>query len=325
MTSDPLLEVRNLKTYFFLEKGIVKAVDGINFEMKSGEILGLVGESGCGKSVTALSIMRVVPYPGRIVEGSIIFEGIDILRLNEEEMRSLRGSKMAMIFQDPSTALNPTLTIGDQIAEVFQTHANMSKSEAYKVAKEMLDSVGIPSSQERLRDYPHQLSGGMKQRVMIAMALACKPKLLIADEPTTNLDVTIQAQILDLLKDLKNKFSTSILLITHNFGLVAEMCDSVAVMYAGKIVEYACVRDVLKNPKHPYTRGLLECIPDITKCVSNLPFIKGSLPDPTNMPLGCRFHPRCPYSFEECYNTEPELRRVSLNHYVACHLYGYGK
>ena len=325
MVSDSLLEIRNLKTYFFLEKGTVKAVDGINLKVKFGEILGLVGESGCGKSVTALSIMRLVPYPGKIVEGSIIFEGTDILRLKEEEMRRLRGKKIAMIFQDPTTALNPTLTIGDQIAEVFQTHENMSKSEAYEAAKEMLDSVGIPSSQERLKDYPHQLSGGMKQRVMIAMALACKPKLLIADEPTTNLDVTIQAQILELLKDLKNKFSTSILLITHNFGLVAEMCDRVAIMYAGKIVEYADMRNALKNPKHPYTKGLLECIPDITNHVRELPYIRGSLPDPSNMPLGCRFNPRCPYSFEECYSTEPELRRVSLNHAVACHLYGYGK
>jgi len=316
-----LLDVKQLKTYFFLERGVVKAVDGIDLKIKIGESLGLVGESGCGKSVTALSIMRLVPYPGKIVEGSVMFDGIDLLKLKEEEMRKIRGKKIAMIFQDPTTALNPTLTIGDQLAEVFQIHENMSKSEAYKEAKEMLDLVGIPSSQERLKDYPHQLSGGMKQRVMIAMALACKPNLLIADEPTTNLDVTIQAQILELLKDLKRRFSTSIMLITHHLGLVAELCDTVAVMYAGKLVEYASMRDVLKNPKHPYTKALLECIPDVTGRSKKLSFIKGSLPDPFNLPTGCRFNPRCPYAFEDCYNREPEIREVSLNHAVACHLY----
>lgn len=318
---DVVLDVQNLKTYFFMEKGVIKAVDGINLKIETGEALGLVGESGCGKSVTALSIMRIVPFPGKVVAGRIKLDGIDVLKLREEEMRKIRGEKVSIIFQDPTTALNPTITIGEQLAEVFQVHGGLNKSEAIKAAKDMLDAVGIPSSHERLKDYPHQLSGGMKQRVMIAMALACKPKLLIADEPTTNLDVTIQAQILELLKDLRSKFLTSILLITHHLGLVAELCDKVAVMYAGKIVEYSTMRNILKNPMHPYTKGLLECIPDVTGKSKKLSYIRGNLPDPFNPPSGCRFHPRCPYILEKCKVEEPRLRNLSLNHSVACHLY----
>ncbi|MEM4311307.1 MAG: ABC transporter ATP-binding protein [Nitrososphaerales archaeon] len=316
-----LLRIENLRTYFFLEKGTVKAVDGVNVEIGEGETLGLVGESGCGKSVTALSLMRLVPYPGKIIDGSILFDGQDILKLNDEEMRKVRGKKISMIFQDPTAALNPVYKVGEQIAEILQLHEKLSKAEALKRAKEMLDLVGIPSAQDRLEDYPHQLSGGMRQRVMIAMALACNPKMLIADEPTTNLDVTIQAQILELMKELRSKFSSSIMLITHHLGLVAEMCDKVAVMYSGEIVEYTDTKTLFKAPKHPYTQGLLKCIPTVTGRLQSLFYIKGSIPDPFNLPSGCRFHPRCPYAFDRCKTEKPELKEVAPNHKVSCHLY----
>ncbi|HHV82522.1 MAG TPA: ABC transporter ATP-binding protein, partial [Tepidanaerobacter syntrophicus] len=289
--SKNLVEVKNLKTYFFTEDGVVPAVDGVDFSIKEGETLGIVGESGCGKSVTSLSILRLVPSPpGKIVNGEILFRGENLLQKSEAEMRKIRGNDISMIFQEPMTSLNPVFTVGEQIAEAIELHQGLNKKQAIDKAVEMLKLVGIPSAEKRVYDFPHQMSGGMRQRVMIAMALSCNPSLLIADEPTTALDVTIQAQILELMKDLKRKLNTSIMLITHDLGVVAEMAENVLVMYAGKVVEYADVRTIFKEPKHPYTIGLMESIPRLDQPREKLYVIEGTVPNPFDMPKGCRFH-----------------------------------
>jgi oligopeptide/dipeptide ABC transporter ATP-binding protein len=307
----PLLDVLHLKTHFFLEDGVVRAVDDVSFQVAPGETVGLVGESGCGKSVTALSIMRLVSPPGRVVSGSIKFQGVDLLALREEEMRKIRGNEIAMIFQEPMTSLNPVFTVGDQIAEAIVLHQKKSKREAIDEAVRMLDKVAIPDARKRVRDYPHQMSGGMRQRVMIAMALSCNPKLLIADEPTTALDVTIQAQILDILNRLQEEYHLSVLLITHDMGVVAETCRKVVVMYTGRIVEEAPVRALFKAPKHPYTQGLLRSIPkpftDAGDRLHRLATIEGTVPDLTELPPGCKFQPRCPDAFEKCGVEPPDF------------------
>ncbi|MGQ9630624.1 MAG: ABC transporter ATP-binding protein [bacterium] len=323
--NEKLVEVRNLRTYFYTDDGVVPAVDGIDFHIRKGETLGVVGESGCGKSVTALSIMRLIPRPhGRIESGEIIFKGEDLLKKGEDEMRRIRGRDISMIFQEPMTSLNPVFTVGFQIAEVFELHRGMSRDRAMREAERMLDLVGIPEAHSRVRDYPHQMSGGMRQRVMIAMALACNPSLLIADEPTTALDVTVQAQILDLMRGLRNEFGTAIMLITHDMGVIAEMAEDVVVMYAGKVVEYADVRSIFGEPKHPYTMGLLESIPRVDRGVGErvrLHTIEGVVPNPYNMPRGCRFWPRCEYKMDICDKEEPDLRDLGGEHLVACWLY----
>jgi len=316
----PLLSIRNLKTYFFTEEGVVKAVDGIRLEIGKEEAVGLVGESGCGKTVTALSIMRLIPNPGRIVDGEIIFDGEDLLKKTENEMRKIRGNKISMVFQDPMTSLNPVFTIGDQIAEAIELHRKLSKQEAIKETIRILELVGIPEPSSRVKEYPHQFSGGMRQRVMIAMAISTNPSLLIADEPTTALDVMTQAQILELLCRLKKEFKLSVLLITHNLGVAAEFCDRIAVMYAGKIVESADTKTLFEKPKHPYTQALLKAIIKADSR-NDLETIQGSSPNPLNMPTGCRFHPRCPYAKEICSRREPETIEVTSGHYVKCFLY----
>lgn len=320
MEKDVLLDVRNLKTYFYTEDGVVKAVDDASFKIHRGEVLGLVGESGCGKSVTSLSIMRLVDAPGKIVGGQIIFKGEDLLKKSDEEMRKIRGSEMAMIFQEPMTALNPVYTIGDQISEAILLHQDVSEEEAKKKTIEMLGLVGIPDPEKRFNEYPHEMSGGMRQRAMIAMAMSCNPDLLISDEATTALDVTIQAQVLELMKDLQRKTGTAILFITHDLALVAEMADTVAVAYMGKIVEYSSVRNIFKNPHHPYTYGLLRSIPSllIKKTKEHLPAIEGMVPSPYNMPKGCYFNPRCPFATDVCREQMPELKEIEPGHFVRC-------
>lgn len=315
-----LLQIRNLKTYFFTYRGVVRAVDGVDLEIDRGDTLGLVGETGCGKSVTALSIMRLVPPPGKIIEGEIIFNNEDLLKKTDYEMRKIRGKSISMIFQDPTTSLNPVFDIRDQLSEVLRLHQSLSKTDSYKRSFEMLQSVAFPDAKRRIKSYPHQLSGGMRQRVMIAMALACNPDLLIADEPTTSLDVTIQAQILDLMKSLKQKVESSILLITHNLGLVAEMCNKVAIMYAGDVVEKADVLTLFEKPRHPYTYGLLRCIPGYAniKPKGKLAMIPGLVPDAINIPTGCKFSPRCPYVDDKCLREKPELFERKPRHFVAC-------
>lgn len=320
----PLLEIQNLKTFFFTSKGIVKAVDGVDLSLNEGETLGLVGESGCGKSMTALSIMRLVPEPmGQIVDGTIRFEGRDLAKLPEPEMRRIRGNRISMVFQEPMTSLNPVFRIGTQVAEVIQLHQKVTPKEAWARSVEMLRLVGIPSPETRVNEYPHQMSGGMRQRVMIAMALSCHPKLMIADEPTTALDVTIQAQILDLIHRLKEQAGSSILLITHNLGVVAEMAQSVGVMYAGHIVEYTDVMRLFKNPKHPYTIGLFQSIPkrkDHGKR-ERLQTIPGFVPNLLGLPQGCKFQDRCSRSFPKCRQEPPALIGVEPGHLVRCWLY----
>lgn len=320
-----ILEVKNLKTQFFTEDGVVRAVDGIDLVVKRGEVLGLVGESGCGKSVTSLSIMRLVSSPGRVVEGQIIFDNQDLLKLPESQMMDIRGNRISMIFQQPQSSLNPVFRIGDQLAEVLNIHQDMSKIAGEKRAVELLTMVGIPEPESRARSFPHELSGGMAQRVMIAMALACVPELLIADEPTTALDVTIQAQILDLMRNLKSKMETSIILITHDLGVVAEMCDRVDVMYAGRIVEEADVVDLFRSPKHPYTQGLIGSTPVLGETQKELETIPGSVPNLIDLPVGCKFAPRCSARIENeleiCVREEPELKIVAPNHWVRCWLY----
>lgn len=318
-----LLIVRDLKTYFFTQSGIIKAVDGVNLIIKEGETLGLVGESGCGKSVTALSIIRLIPHPGKIIGGEIIFSGKNILNIPEREIRKIRGAMISMIFQDPSSSLNPAFRVGDQIAEVIQIHQGLSKKKALIKSIKMLELVGIPSAEFRVKDYPHQMSGGMKQRVMIAMALACNPKLMIADEPTTSLDVTIQAQILDLMNKLKNEIKTSILLITHDLGVIAENAQLVGVMYAGRIVEYGDVELLFERPKHPYTIGLMSCLPnsEATRINKRLNVIPGTVPALINLPQGCKFNNRCNSAFKKCYEEEPILREIEPKHQVRCWLY----
>jgi peptide/nickel transport system ATP-binding protein/oligopeptide transport system ATP-binding protein len=315
----PLLEVRDLETHFTTGAGVFKAVDGVSLTLRRGETLGLVGESGCGKSVTSLSIMRLVPQPpGRIAGGRILLEGRDLLALDEDEMRQVRGDRIAMVFQEPMTSLNPVHTVGEQIVETIRLHRDVGTADAHARAIEMLRLVRIPSPQTRIDDYPHQLSGGMRQRVMIAMALACDPRVLIADEPTTALDVTIQAQILDLLRDLRDRTGTSIMLITHDLGVVAEIADRVAVMYAGRIVEEAPVKVLFGDPQHPYTLGLLASIPGLAGGGERLAAIEGSVPSPYAVPDGCRFHPRCPFATDRCRQQPPPLADLSDGHRVAC-------
>ena len=318
--AETLLEVKNLKTYFYTTKGVVKAVDGVSFKLNKGEVLGIAGESGCGKSTTAYSLIRLVPPPGKIVDGQLIFEGRDILKLSEEDFRKqIRWKKISMVFQGAMNALNPVYTIGDQIAEVLMLHKHMSKEEAMKEVYKLLEMVGIDP--KRAKSYPHELSGGMKQRVVIAMALALRPPLVIADEPTTALDVVVQAQIMNLLKKLQREHQMSIILITHDLSLIAEMAEKVAIMYAGKIVEYGTAEQVFLNPQHPYTRGLLASIPRLTGDIHKLEFIPGVPPDLSNPPPGCRFAPRCKFKFEPCDKEEPPVMEIEPGHYVSCWLH----
>jgi oligopeptide/dipeptide ABC transporter ATP-binding protein len=320
-----LLKVKDLKTYFYTEDGVVKAVDGVDFEVKRGEIFGLVGESGCGKSVTALSILRLIDTPGKIVDGEVFFQDTALHELSEREMTDLRGQRISMIFQQPVSSLNPVFTGGDQVAEVLKIHWSMEKEEAWNRAIELFKTVGIPDAEEKVYAYPHELSGGQAQRVMIAMALATVPELLIADEPSTALDVTIQAQILDLLKELRTKMETSIILITHDLGVIAEMVDRVAVMYAGQIVEQADVNKLFDEPIHPYTNGLIGSIPMLGKVTDRLDVIPGSVPNLIDLPPGCRFAPRCrsrvEYKLEICSKQEPDLFPYKQDHQVRCWLY----
>ena len=321
-----LVQIKNLKTYFYTEDGIVKAVDDVSFNIKEGEIIGVVGESGCGKSVTAMSIMKLIPSPpGKIVGGEILFEDKKILELSDEEMRRIRGNDIAVIFQEPMTSLNPIFTIGYQIEEVIILHQKLNKAEARKKSIEMLKLVGVPRAEEIVECYPHELSGGMRQRAMIAMAVSCNPKLLIADEPTTALDVTIQAQILDIMKDLKKKLKTSIMLITHDLGVIAEMAEYVVVMYAGKVIEEAPVIEIFKNPMHPYTEGLMKSKPSLDKDTERLYSIPGQVPNPINMPEECYFCARCPKAIDICKKQQPPIREITPGHKVACFLYEEGK
>jgi oligopeptide/dipeptide ABC transporter ATP-binding protein len=323
MTGEVILEVKNLKTHFETDEGTVPAVDGIDFTLKKGKTLCVVGESGCGKSVTAYTLMRLIPMPpGKIVAGEILYKGADLVKITEREMREIRGNELAMIFQEPMTSLNPVYTIGNQIMEAITLHQQVDGKEARKRAIEMLIKVGIPDPELRIDDYPHQMSGGMKQRVMIAMALSCNPEVLIADEPTTALDVTIQAQILDLLQGLQKTEDMSILMITHDLAVVAEIADEVLVMYASKVVEKAEVGELFKNPKHPYTKGLLKAIPQLGQRVDRLNEIKGQVPKPQDYPVGCHFADRCPDVKDECRKAEPKTIEVSKDHFVACVLYG---
>ena len=317
--TQPVLEVRDLKTWFDTERGLFRAVDGVSFSVAKGQTVGLVGESGCGKSVTSLSIMGLIPMPpGKIAGGEVLFEGRDVLRMPADERRSLRGAKMSMIFQEPMTSLNPVHTIGAQIVEAIRAHVAMTPNAARTRAIEMLDLVRIPSAASRFDEYPHSLSGGMRQRVMLAMALACEPALLIADEPTTALDVTIQAQILDLLRDLQSRLGMAILIITHDLGVIAEIADEVVVMYAGKVVESAPVRALFADPQHPYTIGLLGSIPRLDADRARLATIEGTVPAANNQPRGCGFSPRCPFADLRCRNEPPPLRAVGDGHHAAC-------
>jgi oligopeptide/dipeptide ABC transporter ATP-binding protein len=319
VTQDTLLQLKNLKTYFYTDEGVSKAVDGVDFEILPGETLGVVGESGCGKSVTALSIMRLIhDPPGRIVDGQVLFKGRDLRELRMDEIREIRGNQISMIFQEPMTSLNPVLTIGDQVSEAIRTHCRMSRRESVGRAVEMLGKVGIPLPEQRIHEYPHQLSGGMRQRVMIAMALSCNPKLLIADEPTTALDVTIQAQILELMLDLKKTFNTSIMMITHDLGVIAEISSRVVVMYAGRVVEYTDVKTLFADPRHPYTWGLMNSIARLDREVERLITIPGVVPSALRFPEGCKFHTRCRLADEDCRANEPDIREVSQGHMVRC-------
>lgn len=320
-----ILDIKNLKTQFFTEAGVVRAVDGIDFDVKRGEVVGLVGESGCGKSVTSLSIMRLISRPGRITEGQIIFDDQDLVELPESRMVDIRGNRISMIFQQPQSSLNPVFRIGDQLSEVLQIHQDIGKDVGEARAIELLAMVGVPDPASRIKAYPHELSGGMAQRVMIAMALACVPELLIADEPTTALDVTIQAQILDLMRNMRSKMDTAIILITHDLGVVAEMCDRVNVMYAGRIVEQAPVIELFKSPKHPYTEALIGSTPVLGQADKPLTTIPGSVPNLVDLPSGCKFHPRCAarieYDLQICLTEEPKLKTLSPGHTVRCWIY----
>ena len=319
MSSEKLLEIKNLTVHFESFDATVHAVENLNLSLRHGETLGLVGETGAGKTTTVKSVMRILPEPpAKIVSGEILFDGQDLLKLPIKEMRKIRGKQISMIFQDPMTSLNPVMTVAEQIAEVIRLHEKCSKKEAHKKACDMLELVGIRP--ERGSDYPHQFSGGMKQRVVIAMALACNPRFLIADEPTTALDVTIQAQVLELMKKLKAQYQTAMVMITHDLGIVAEICDYVAIMYAGEIVEYGPREHIFNHTGHPYTKGLFACIPDIFTEQNELVPINGLTPDPTDLPVGCRFHPRCPYATEQCAKEHPANFEIEPGHYVACHL-----
>ncbi|HET7621295.1 MAG TPA: ABC transporter ATP-binding protein [Gemmatimonadaceae bacterium] len=317
----PLLSVRDLRTWFHTSSGIARAVDGVSFDVMPHETVGVVGESGCGKSVTSLSILRLIDRPGTIEPGSVIeFEGRNLMALPEKEMRKIRGNRISMIFQEPMTSLNPVFTVGDQVAEVARVHSGASKREAWERAVEMLTTVGMPAASERAKEYPHQLSGGLRQRVMIAMALMMDPALLIADEPTTALDVTIQAQILELLAEMQERIGMSILLITHDLGVIAESATRVLVMYAGQVVEEAPVSELFAAPHHPYTEGLLAAMPRVGAERERLAVIPGSVPPPTNWPSGCRFHDRCPFAWERCATEPPPLYRIGERHVSRCHL-----
>jgi oligopeptide/dipeptide ABC transporter ATP-binding protein len=328
-TQTPLLDIKGLKTYFFTDDGVVKAVDGVNLHIYAGEVLGLVGESGCGKSVTSFSVMRLVDAPGKIVEGEILFEDRDLLKLDDKAMQEVRGNHISMIFQQPQTSLNPVYTIGDQIVEVIRIHSNMTKRDAWNRAVELLSLVGIAEAEKKAKAYPHEMSGGQAQRVMIAMALALNPQILIADEPTTALDVTIQAQILDLMRGLRSKINTAVILITHDLGVIAEMADRVAVMYAGQIIEESDVNTIFEQPFHPYTKGLIASVPVLGDTKDELDTIPGNVPNLINLPVGCRFASRCvsreEYSLAICNNRDPELINVKTNHSVRCWLYQDGE
>ena len=320
-TNNNILEIKNLHTYFYTDSGVIKSVDGVDIELREGTTLGIVGESGSGKSVTALSVMGLLMgTTGKVAEGEILFEGRDLTKLDDEERRKMRGEKISMIFQEPMTSLNPVMKIGDQITECILMHNNISKQEAWDKAVEMLKLTGVPRVERMMKEYPFQLSGGKRQRVMIAMALVCKPKILIADEPTTALDVTIQAQILDLMENLKQKTGTSILFITHDLGVVAEVCDDVVVMYSGRVVEKGDVRSIFASPSHPYTRGLLASIPKLGECAEELESIPGNVPNPKYMPQGCKFAPRCSCAFDKCREEEPGFYDVGEGHMSRCWL-----
>ncbi len=321
----PLLEVRDLRTYFHTRDGVVKAVDGVNLTVRPGEVVGLVGESGCGKSVTSLSIMRLIPAPGKIETGEVLFNGRNVLEMSRKELEGLRGEQISMIFQQPTSSLNPVYEVGAQISEVYEIHRDIANKVGEERAVEMLHKVGIPDARRRAKSYPHEMSGGMAQRVMIAMALALEPVLLIADEPTTALDVTIQAQILDLMRDLRRDFGTAVILITHDLGVVAEMADRVAVMYAGEIVEEADVHTLFADPKHPYSQGLIGSVPVLGKVMDSLAVIPGNVPNLIDLPVGCRFAPRCrprvDNGLEICTVQEPDLLEVAPGHTARCWLY----
>lgn len=321
MKDDIILEVNNLRTSFFTDDFEVKAVDGVSFELPKGKTLGIVGESGSGKSITALSILRLLEKTGKIVDGEVMFNGRDLTKLSERDIRTIRGNDISMIFQEPMTSLNPVYTIGKQIYEALKVHEGLDKKKGRNRTIELLELVGIPSPKQRIKQYPHELSGGMRQRVMIAMALACNPKLLIADEPTTALDVTIQAQILDLINDLQEDLGMSVIMITHDLGVVAETCDYVAVMYGGQVVEYQPVRELFKNPKHPYTVGLLNSMPRHDIDVDELEPIQGNVPSVRNMPKGCRFAPRCPFATELCVTELPTLDKQEDGSEIRCWIY----
>ena len=326
MNNGSLLEIADLKTHFVTDRGVARAVDGVSFDVSRGQTVALVGESGCGKTVTALSIMRLVPDPpGKIVNGRVVFQGRDLLGLTERQMRSVRGKEIAMIFQEPMTSLNPVFRVGAQVAEAIILHQKVSKREARKRTVELLDKVGIPEAEKRADEYPHQMSGGMCQRVMIAMALSCNPALLIADEPTTALDVTIQAQILALLRELQQEFRRSILLITHDLGIVAETAENVAVMYASKIVEWAPCTGLFREPLHPYTVGLFRSLPRLEGERKRLRVIPGTVPSPLDFPSGCKFHPRCPIAADKCATDEPELMDAADGRLAACWFAGKEK
>lgn len=314
-----LLEIKDLVIHYVTDDAVVEAVNGVTLTIESGETLGLVGETGAGKTTTALGILSLVPDPpGKVVSGSILFDGQDILSMKDTDIRRIRGNDISMIFQDPMTALNPIMRVGDQISEVIALHSGCSKTEANQKAEEMLEKVGIPAF--RASDYPHQFSGGMKQRVVIATALACNPKLLLADEPTTALDVTIQAQVLDMMNELKTELGTAVLLITHDLGIVAETCDKVAIMYAGEIVEYGTLEHIYDHTSHPYSKGLFGSIPDLYTKEKRLKPIAGLMPNPADLPKGCKFHPRCPMATAHCQTVAPEYYEITPGHYVRCHL-----
>jgi len=321
---EPILQIKDLRTSFFIDRGEVKAVDGVTLDVPKGKTLGVVGESGCGKSVMALSILQLLEEPGKIVGGEILFNNVNLLQKSEKEMRDIRGNNISMIFQEPMTSLNPVYTIGEQISESYRVHQNMGKKDAYQKSLEMLRLVGIPSPEKRLHQYPYELSGGMRQRVMIAMALACRPDLLVADEPTTALDVTIQAQILELIKDLQTKLHMSVIIITHDLGIVAETCDRVAVMYCGNIVEQADAEELFERPRHPYTAGLFNSLPRHDQEKEELEAILGYVPSPIEMPQGCRFSPRCSYAEEICRQQNPDLKTLDNTRAVRCWIYSDG-
>ena len=321
---DKLLEIKGLKTQFYTKRGVVPAVDGIDLAVGKSQIVGVVGESGCGKSVTAMSVLRLVQHPGRIAAGEILLDGRDLVKMSDAEIRGIRGNKISMIFQEPMTSLNPVYTVGKQVAEACMLHQKLSKAAAKERVIDIFRQVGIPEAERRFDAYPHQLSGGLRQRVMIGMALICRPVLMIADEPTTALDVTIEAQILYLMKEMQRQTGASVMLITHNLGVVAELCDYVYVMYAGKIMEKADVGDIFKNTAHPYTLGLLNSIPKLSRGKERLHTIKGMVPNMLKLPKGCRFSPRCDKAMGVCAKSRPELCEVGENHYASCFLYGPG-